>query len=333
MKQKIKYRRLDARDREYIAHNYAQGRSISSIARFLNVHKSTVSREIKRNSHRHGYTANHAQMLSGEQAQWKLEKRKKRFTSRMKQHIRHKLRCEQWSPEQIVEDCRRRGISMVGITTIYKYIHQDKKAGGDLYRHTRHRLKHRRRRSYEQSSYITKKERRSILTRPEYINAQTRKGDMEMDLIIGKGHKEAILTLVDRLTGYLIIEHLAQGKNAKSLAKALIKRIRPLVKMGKIRSITTDNGCEFSEFEFIERKLGIPIYFARPYRSTDKPHIEHANKLIRQYLPKGISFANITQADCKRIQDKLNHRPRKKLGYKTPLQIFNLNLPYRCTGK
>lgn len=138
---------------------------------------------------------------------------------------------------------------MVGITTIYKDLHKDKKEGGDLYRHTRHRLKHRRRRSYEQSSYITKKGRRSILIRPEYINAQTRKGDMEMDLIIGKGGKEAILTLVDRLTGYLIIERLPQGKKAKSLAKTLVKRIRPLVKAGKIHSITTDNGNKFSDFE------------------------------------------------------------------------------------
>lgn len=332
MKQEAKYRRLDARDREYIAHNYAQGVSISGIARFLNVHKSTVSREINKHRHRRGYTASYAQILSSEQVRWKLEKRTKRFTDRMKKYVCHKLRSEQWSPEQIVGDCRERGLDMVSVTTIYKYIHRDKKSGGDLHSHTRHRLKHRRGRSYEQSSYITKKERRSILTRPEYINAQARKGDMEMDLIIGKGHKEAILTLVDRLTGYLIIERLAQGKNAKSLAKALVKRIKPLVKAGKIHSITTDNGCEFSEFEYIERKLGIPIYFARPYRSTDKPHIEHANKLIRQYFPKGSSFANITQADCKRIQDKLNHRPRKKLGYKTPFHVFNLNLTYRCTG-
>lgn len=141
MKEKIKYRRLDARDREYIAHNYAQGLSTSSIARFLNVHKSTISREIKRYSHRRGYTADYAQKLSNEQIQWKLEKRAQRFTNKMKQHICNKLRTEQWSPQQIVEDCRNRGLRMVGVTMIYKYLHRDKKRGGDLYRHTRHKLK------------------------------------------------------------------------------------------------------------------------------------------------------------------------------------------------
>lgn len=194
-RKKNKYRRLDSRDREYIAHNYAQGLSISSIARFLNVHKSTISREIKRHRHRRGYTADYAQMLANEQVQWKLEKRTKRFTNKMKQYICNKLRTEQWSPQQIVEDCRNRELRMVGITTIYKYLHKDKKEGGDLYRHTRHRLKHRRRRSYEQSSYITKKGRRSILIRPEYINAQTRKGDMEMDLIVRKGARRLSLHL------------------------------------------------------------------------------------------------------------------------------------------
>ena len=103
-------------------------------------------------------------------------------------------------------------------------------------------------------------------------------------------------------------------------------RLAFLKRRGQLHSITTDNGPEFSAFRSIERGLGVPVYFARPYRSTDKPHLEHANALIRQYLPKHSSFDGLTKGDLKEIEWRLNNRPRKKLGYRTPHEVFYLNL-------
>ena len=104
------------------------------------------------------------------------------------------------------------------------------------------------------------------------------------------------------------------------------KRLAFLKRRGQLHSITTDNGSEFSVYRSVERSLGIPVYFARPYRSTDKPHIEHANALIRQDLPKHASFAKLTTKEIKDIESALNNRPRKKLGYRTPHEVFYLNL-------
>lgn len=99
-----------------------------------------------------------------------------------------------------------------------------------------------------------------------------------------------------------------------------------LKRRGQLFTITTDNGSEFMAFRSIEKALGVPVYFARPYRSTDKPHIEHLNALIRQYIPKGTSFAKITDKQIRDIEWKLNNRPRKKLNYKSPFEVFFLNL-------
>jgi IS30 family transposase len=151
-------------------------------------------------------------------------------------------------------------------------------------------------------------------------------GDFEMDLIIGAAPNEAILTLTDRKTDFAIIEPLTLGRKAKPLSKTLIKRVAYLKRRGQIHSITTDNGAEFMAFDLIEKALKIPVYFARPYKATDKPHIEHLNALIRQYLPKGTSFKDLSRKEIIQIEQKLNTRPRKKLNFKTPIEVFLLNL-------
>ena len=156
---------------------------------------------------------------------------------------------------------------------------------------------------------------KSILERPEIIDKQRRMGDMEMDLILGDNPNEAILTMVDRKTDYIFIDLLTHGRKSKPLARVVNKRLAFLKRRGQLHSITTDNGSEFSTYRSVERSLGIPVYFARPYCSTDKPHIEHANALIRQYLPKHASFAKLTMKEIKGIECALNNRPREKLGY------------------
>ena len=215
---------------------------------------------------------------------------------------------------------------MVGKTTIYNWLHADKRSGGDLYSYCRHGLKYRRKRLSEPRNSKKRGRYKSILDRPGIIDEQGRMGDMEMDLILGASSSEAILTLTDRKTDYIFLEALPHGRKAKPIARAVNSRLAFLKRRGQLHSITTDNGPEFSAVRCIERGLGVPVYFARPYRSTDKPHIEHANALIRQYLPKHSSFDGLTKGDLKEIEWKLNNRPRKKLGYRTPHEVFYLNL-------
>ena len=122
------------------------------------------------------------------------------------------------------------------------------------------------------------------------------------------------------------MEKLKHGKDAKQLARVVNRRLALLKRRGQIFSITTDNGTEFTHFKSIERALKIPVFFAKPYCSSDKPHIENINGLIRQYIPKGKSFDEISDDEIRQIQNQLNNRPRKKLGYKTPYEVFFLHL-------
>ena len=153
----------------------------------------------------------------------------------------------------------------------------------------------------------------------------------KMDLIIGAQQREAILTLTERKTGYAIIEKLPNGKNAKSLARVVNRSLAYFKRMGLLHSITTDNGSEFMAFRSIERALRIPVFFAKPYCSTDKPHVDLLNNLIRQYIPKGTSFKDIDDKQIRNIRRLLNNRPRKSLDFKSPNEILALLLSYRCT--
>lgn len=247
----------------------------------------------------------------------------------MKLRFRKLLVDLKWSPEQIEGRCKLEGIPMVGKTTMYNYLHQDKRTGGSLYLSYRNTLSDNRRRL---SSTNTKwGKRKSITERPEVIDWEERIGDFEMDTIIGANQKGAILTITDRKTDFAIIELLEHGRNAKELAKVVRRRLTYLKRRGQMHSITTDNGSEFAHFKSIERSLGVTVYFVKPYCSNDKPHIEHLNALIRQYIPKGSSFQQIKDKEIQRIEKELNNRPRKKQGYKTPMEVFLLNLEQCCT--
>lgn len=317
-----KYNQLSRAQRYAIQIMLKMNKSYNEIASFISVHKSTVSREIKRNKWDDEYSGDLAHKFAKDRRDCRVLKEK--FTPEMKQEVRRLMIEEQWSPEQIVGRCRLENKPMVGKSTIYSFLHCDKEAGGDLYTYTRHSLKYRKKRLSARTTTRWGK-RRSIEERPDEINKKERIGDWEMDLIIGKNRQDAILTLVERITGFAIIQKLPQGKKAKPLAKLAIKRLRHLNRNNKIRSITTDNGAEFTAFKKIECALKIKVYFAKPYCSSDKPHIEYLNKLIRQYIPKGSSFKNLTDEDIKQIEHKLNNRPREKLNFKTPRECFLLS--------
>lgn len=291
------------------------------IAKELGVNKSTISRELQRNKRKRGsYNASQAQQLTDERKE--RFGRNRRFTPDVEKYVRDKIIQEQWSPEQINGYCNKQGIKMVSIERIYQYVRNDKALGGDLYKHMRHKLKHRKRPVGAKQTNI--KDKQSIDLRPDIINNKERVGDWEIDTIIGKNSRDAIVTICERKTKMTIIRKLPKGKNAEGLAKMVFLALLPYKQ--KVLSITSDNGSEFAAHKKITKTLDTLFYFAHPYSSWQRGLNENTNGLIRQYIPKGTDFKNIEDEQIKEIQYKINRRPRKSLDYETPLKRFYASL-------
>lgn len=311
----MKYHHLTSEQRYTIEVLLQQKKSRKEICETIKISQSTLCRELKRNRGQRGYHC--------KQAQVKADNRKRRLqnyrnlTIELRNFIRKKMTEEQWSPAQIVGYLRKKGEKCVCVETIYAYIRADRANGGDLWKHCRHQLKHRKRQV--SAPYTAVQNRTMIDQRPPEWNGST-PGDFEMDTIVGKDGKGAIVTLVERNTSFTLARKLPQGKNAKALAQIVILMLLPYI--GKIRSITTDNGSEFAEHELIAKRLKTKIFFAHPYSSWEKGCIEYHNKLIRQYIPKGTDFNTISDAMLKEIIIKLNKRPRLKLDFSSPVAEF-----------
>ncbi len=295
------------------------------VARRLGVDRSTVYRELKRNgSKRGGYNPDFAQELT--------EERKERFSNNRKFDINKQklvdkwIKEEQWSPEQIKGYCDDNNIEMVSHERIYQYVRQDKAKGGDLYKHLRHRLKHRKRPVSGKHEII--KNKVSIDDRPDIINNKERFGDWEIDLIVGGGNKGAMVTIVERTTAMLMIRKLENGKNAQELADTVIDMLLPY--KNAIKSITSDNGTEFVQHQRISEKLNSEFYFAHPYSSWERGLSEYSNKLVRQYIPKNSNFNNFDKEYVKQVQYKINRRPRKNLNFKCPKDLFYHSVAFAC---
>ena len=316
------YNQLTSEQRYYIEVSLQNNVNKKVIAEHLNVHISTVYREIKRNSGKYRY---HYQL-----AQKKCDEHKHRmrgirtFTIDMRKRIFSLLVQEQWSPEQIKGYMEQNGERCACIETIYSYIRFDRKNGGTLWKHCRHRLKHVHRQVTRKYNAI--KDRKMIDFRPKEANRK-RFGDWEMDCIVGPENKGAILTLVERSTSFMMMRKLSKGKNAKQLARTVVSMLLPYKQ--NVLTITTDNGTEFADFKFIEERLNTNIFFTHPYSSWEKGHIENTNGLVRQYITKKMAIKDIHDETIKQIQYKLNRRPRKTqflYTCKRVLQIILLNL-------
>lgn len=311
----MNYSQLTSEQRYCISVLLQKGERQKDIAKTLGVSPSTISREIKRNSGcRNKYNPETAQSNA-------VYKRRRAPGNRaIKEDLRVMeemlLIIEQWSPEQISGYLAKDGLR-ISHETIYRIIRKDKVRGGDLYTNCRHRLKHRRR--PVGGALVRIPNRVSISERPAVADGSTF-GDFEMDTIVGKGNKGAIVTIIERSTNMLFMRKLPKGKNADALADTVVNLLRPYA--DKIRSITTDNGLEFTRHEAISKRLGVPIFFADPYASWQKGGIENANGLIRQYIQKSETFENISHQKTTKIQTKINSRPRKKLNYRTPYACF-----------
>ncbi len=306
------YKHLTSEQRYTISTLLANNLSLTSISKIIGVSVSTVSRELKRNSSKRGYSYR----LAHEYAKIRMERTcNHRIPVAIRKRAIELLSSKQYSPEQISGVFRLQGVTL-SHETIYKWIRADKAAGGTLYLHCRHRLKHKKR-IVGTAPYI--RDRVSIHERPPQANG-SRFGDWEMDTIVGQTGKEVIVTLVERRTNYMLMQRLPTGRQAKGLADAVIRMLFPFRQY--VHTITTDNGCEFAEHKTIAKHLKTTVYFADPYASWQKGCIENTNKLVRQYIQKGMSFNRFTDKEIADIQQKLNQRPRRKLHFISPIIAF-----------
>lgn len=314
----MKHKQLTFEQRYAIEHMLREGHSKKVTISTLDIVESTFYRELKRNSKTRNYNAKHAQMLADERK--RTGHYKTRFTKEMQKIIDLKMTSLQLSPEQIVGWCKSQNIAMVSHERIYQYVLEDKNKGGFLYKELRTGRKKYQKRygSLDNRGVIANKT--SIESRPEIVNNKERIGDFEIDLIIGANHKGALLTIVERKTGYVLIEPL-ESKKASEVTKAIKNALIPHKKWAK--TITSDNGKEFAYHQEIAKKLEIDYFFCNPYCSWERGLNEYTNKLIRQYFPKNIELNKVSYKDTLLIMNKLNNRPRKKYEYKTPNQLFS----------
>ena len=314
-----KYKHLTKEQRYTISACLRKKMSVSDIAKFIDVSKSTVSREIKRNlnMYRH-YVWIDAQQFSDMRKH--IPRRTRRMTKDLWGEIVPLLK-RHWSPETIVGVMRRNGRDCVSAEWIYHFVRLDRERGGRLYTYLPHHLKHRRR---PVSARIPIRDRVSIDERPAVVDAKARFGDWEMDTIVGKDGKGAIVTLVERTTKKMLMAKSPKGKNAKAIARLVVQMLRPFEH--HVLSITTDNGTEFAEHKYIAKKLNTKVYFAHPYSSWEKGLIENTNKLVRQYIPNGTDFSSLSDDYILHVQTEINLRPRKLLNFSSPKQKFLLSL-------
>ena len=309
-------------DQRYQIQAYKEsGKTQTEIAALILKDKSVVCRELKRNTNEMGrYKATYASGLSAIRKE--RLKRPRKLSIEMEKEIKKALIEQQWSPEQIKGRSDKEQRLMVSHERIYQMIRKDKQEGGNLYTHTRHHLKHRKR--PVGGKLVVIKDKVSIDDRPVIINDKGRFGDWEIDTIVGAENKGAIVTIVERQTGFLFMKKLPQGKVALGLAKTVIDMLMPYKQF--ILSITSDNGTEFAGHKLISKKLDTAFFFAHPYSSWERGLNENTNKLIRQYIPKKQSFEDYNEQNIKDMQHKINQRPRKKLQFNNPKHVFYTNL-------
>ena len=310
------YNQLTLDERYMISRLRMADFSVTGIAELLGRHRSTIHREIERNS----VEQCERWTYSPTKAQKKRNGRLKR-TRRGRQHEAwqyarvDELLKQQWSPEQVADTLKKFGEFQISFQTIYRHVRRDWKAGGGLYLELRRRYK-RRKRHYGLERRGRLPGKRMIDERPVEVESRLELGHWEIDTVKGAaGNRHCIVTLVERATGYLLI-----GKLPNCTVKATNRRIISLIRNSGLPflTLTSDNGTEFNGYAEIEAATGVVVYFARPHHPWERGTNENTNGLIRQYLRKGDSMENLTQRRCHQLALKLNTRPRKRYGYDTP---------------
>ncbi len=303
------------------------GYNQTQIAKEVGVHKSTICREFKRNI-TFVRTALGYWTYKPDYAQSYAEARRKqtryfyKFTKAVAEFVKERI-LEDWSPEQISGYAKRLNLFSISHERIYHFALEDKRNGGELYKHLRHQRKRYRKRYGSPKRMGPIKNKKVIDERPNIVDTKSRIGDWEVDTIIGKNHKQAVLTLVERATKFTLLKKL-DSKNSQSVLIALTEALANYKE--KAHTITSDNGSEFARHEKISEILDADFYFAHPYSSWERGLNENTNGLVRQYLKKGSSFSHVTENELIRLASKLNNKPRKTLSFLTPQQVFNKDI-------
>jgi IS30 family transposase len=310
----MKYKHLSQIERYQIYSLMKAQHTITQIAELLGRNKSTISRELRRNAGVRGYRPKQACELALKRSQ----------SSRNAGTIAHYVKEQatallqlQWSPEQIA------GKLPVSHETLYQHVYADKTHGGDLWKNLRCQKQKRKRYASGRDRRGQIPNRRPLSERPAHIEGRKQIGHWECDTVIGANHKQAIVTVVERKSGYALIAKVS-NKTADLVGSAIITMLKPFE--ARVKTLTYDNGKEFCGHAKIDEALGSTGYFARPFASWERGSNENFNGLLRQYVPKKRLMEDVTEEEIKMIENRLNNRPRKRLGFRTPAEVFHQSL-------
>lgn len=310
------YTQLTQEQRYHIWALLKAGNTQREIAEELECSPSTISREIRRNTGERGYRPKQAHRLAEKRRVQMRGPRK--MTAELRQIIEEKI-LQQWSPEQISGRLKLEGKPSVSHERIYQHVQEDKNKGGELHKHLRRGHRKRKKRFGAPSRQGQIPNRISIDRRPSVVDQKSRKGDWEGDTVVGGEHRGALVTVVERKSKYTLI-----GRVDRATSEAVNSSIERKTQERDVpfTTLTTDNGREFAGHEDLAARTGVSVYFAHPYHSWERGLNENTNGLIRQYFPKGTNFQTVTDEEVERVQEMLNHRPRKNLGFLTPHQVL-----------
>jgi IS30 family transposase len=313
-----KYSQLTLKERYTIEELIQAGRTQNYIAEKLGLNKSTISRELRRNKDDLGeYVAKTASSLAKAR---RIRTRFRKITKEAERVIEEQLiiGC---TPEQISAHLRNGYGVFFSHELIYQYIGYKRAAGEELHLLLPHRGDKYKKRNLKtpKRNWKTAKKRRSIDDRPVAANEKREIGHWEGDTVEGKAHKGGLGTFVDRKSMFLVMGRVAD-KSSEAMKEMIVGSFRHYPAI--VKSVTVDNGTEFALHDEVEAELKTRVYFAHPYSPWERGLNENTNGLIRRFYPKGTDFSEYSDADISRVQNLLNNRPRKTLGYKTPREVF-----------
>lgn len=309
----MSYNQLTQEQRYQIYALKKTGHTRTEIAEVIGVHKSTVSRELRRNQGERGYRPQQAQQM----AETRRVKAQPRISAKTWAVVKKLLR-QEWSPEQISGRLKKEQKICISHEWIYQYVLTDQRAGGDLYKHLRCQKKRRKRYGkYDRRGKLLNC--RSIEERPALVAQRKRLGDWEVDTVFGKDHKQALVTLTERKSRFTLLGKVSQ-RTAQTVQDQICRLLLPV--QDKVHTLTSDHGKEFAYHEQIAQRLQLKYYFAHPYAAWERGANENANGLLRQYFPKRCDLQLVTRKDTHLAMSRLNFRPRKSLRFKTPFEVF-----------
>jgi IS30 family transposase len=323
-----KYTHLSLVQRYQIQAFLQAGMKQKNIALALGVHPSTISRELERNIAKRGrtsgeYVAENAQRKTSQRHHQKPKIVK--FSFPMKEQAVKWLKYEKWSPELISVEGNKTGKCPMSIESLYQWIWQSKhgnKAADKPFKKIYNLLKHgkrRRKRGSRKDSRGIIHNRVSIDKRPKVVKQRKRPGDIEVDFMMGKDHKGALLVMTDRATLHTKL-HKLENRNSNTVSKTMIKSL--LKSKYPIHTITFDNDKGFADHMMVAKALDADTYFTRPYTSQDKGTVENRIGQLRRFFPKKTDLSIVTSDEVKRVEQLLNNRPVRKFNYKTPNQVL-----------